>query len=374
MQIRYIKRTHLLIVCCLLAVLLFGCRNDDPEPTSATMPQNNSADSNIHNADWEKELQDYLETATLKETTNAVLHTGQKGNYMELHLQKGDTIDVLQKSGYDLVGYENSSGTKYVDADGRVLKEYVGNNVLLLKASFSPQEFTIRFYKDDERATDLNAIICAFDKPISAMDLHVGKVLGDDCIIGLTEKNGNDVLSAGQKEVYIENLGSCVNYSARTVDLYVKTTCINFHEERLDTYKVSTDGYLNQSLNSSGKQYDFISFEEHATDLSALKALGYENVIIQIETEIRATNGKQSIRILNAWPEDKKALDDVTIFDSGKIDLANKDGERRSYRDSATISIEDISDEIFIVYNADGSILANGEWKSECLSISITFS
>ena len=255
-------------------------------------------------------IQEYLETATLKETTNAVLHTGQKGNYMEFNLQKGDTIQVLQKSGYDLIGYENSSGVKYVDADGRVLKEYKGNNILLLKASFSAQDFTVKFYRDTERATELNAIICAFDKPISARDLHVGKVLGDDCIIGFTDKNGRDVLSAGQKEIYIEDLRACVNYSTCTVDLYVKTTCITFHKERLDTYEVSTEGFLNQSLNSSGIQFDTVSISDY-TDLSALRALGYKNVTIQIETEIRATNGKQFIRILNAWPEDKKELDDV---------------------------------------------------------------
>lgn len=373
MRIRYKKRTQLLIICCLFFALLSGCGDDDTEPTFATMPQTKPTEVRIDNTDWEKDLQDYLETAMLKETTNAVLHTGQKGNYMELHLQKGDTIDVLQKSGYDLVGYENSSGVKYVDADGRVLKEYVGNNILLLKASFSAQDFTITFFRGDDRATELNQIICAFDKPISAADLHVGKVIGEECIIGFTDESGHDVLSASQKEVYIEDLGTCVNYSTRTVDLHVKTTSISFHKERLDTYEVSTEGFLNQSLNSSGKQYDTVSIADY-TDLASIKALGYKNVTIQIETEIRATNGKQLIRILNAWPEDKKELDDVTIFDSGKIDLANKDDERLSYKNSVTIPIEQISDEIFIVYNAEGLPFADNDWKSECLSITITFS
>lgn len=373
MRISYKKRTRFLIIACLIFALLAGCGKGDPEPTSANTPQTNPTEASEYNTDWEKELQDYLETATLKETTNAVLHTGQKGNYMELHLQKGDTIDVLQKSGYDLVGYENSSGVKYVDADGLVLKEYVGNNILLLKASFSAQDFTVRFFRDNSRATDLNQIICAFDKPISAADLHVGNVIGDDCIIGFTDMNGNDMISASQKKIYIEDLGSCVNYSTCTVDLYVKTTCISFHKERLNTYEVTTDGFLKQSLNSSGKQYDTVSIADY-TDLSALKALGYKNVSIQIETEIRAAHGKQYIRILNAWPEDKKALDDVTIFDSGKLDLANKEGELTSYKSSATIPIEQISDELFVVYNAEGIGFGNKDWKSECLSITITFS
>lgn len=373
MRLSYKKKTQLLIICSLVFALLSGCGNDDPEPTSATIFPDKNTEATEANTDWEKELQDYLETATLKETTNAVLHTGQKGNYMELHLQKGDTIDVLQKSGYDLVGYENSSGVKYVDADGRVLKEYVGNNILLLKASFSAQDFTIQFFRGNDRATELNAIICAFDKPIAATDLHVGKVFDDDCIIGFTDKEGKDVLSASQKKVYIEDFGACVNYSTRTVELHVKTTLLSFHKERLDTYEVSTEGFLNQSLNSSGNQYDAVSIADY-TDLAAIKALGYKNVTIQIETEIRATNGKQLIRILNAWPEDKKELDDVTIFDSGKIDLANKDGELLSYTNSVTIPIEQISDEIFIVYNAEGLPFVDNDWKSECLSITLTFS
>lgn len=373
MRISSKKRIRFLIIACLIFALLAGCGKDDPEPISETTPPTKSLEVSEYNTDWEKELQDYLKTATLKESTNAVLHTGQKGNYMELHLQKGETIDVLQKSGYDLVGYENSSGVKYVDADGLVLKEYVGNNILLLKASFSAQDFTVRFFRDNSRATDLNQIICAFDKPISTSDLHVGNVIGDDCIIGFTDLDGKDVVSASQKKIYIEDLGSCVNYSTCTVDLYVKTTCISFHKERLDTYEVTTDGFLNQSLNSSGKQYDTVSVADY-TNLSALKALGYKNVFIQIETEIRATNGKQYIRILNAWPEDKKALDDVTIFDSGKLDLANKEGELTSYKSSATIPIEQISDELFIVYNAEGIGFGNKDWKSECLSITITFS
>lgn len=358
---------------CLIFALLVGCGKDNPEPTSANTPQTNPTEASEYNTDWEKELQDYLKTATLKDTTNAVLHTGQKGNYMELNLKKGETINVFQKSGYDLVGYENSSGVKYVDADGLVLKEYVGNNILLLKASFSAQDFTIRFFRDTNRATDLNQIICAFDKPISAADLHVGNVLGDDCIIGFTDMNGNDVVSASQKKVYIEDLRPCVNYTTRTVDLHVKTTRISFHKERLDTYEVTTDGFLNQSLNNSGQQCDSVSIADY-TDLPALKALGYKNISIQIETEIRATNGKQYILILNAWPEDKKALDDVTIFESGKIELANKDGELLSYGNSFTIPIDQISNEIYIVYNAEGLPFANNNWKSECLSITITFS
>lgn len=373
MRTSYKKRTRFLIIGCLILALLTGCGKDDPDPGPAITPQTKPTETSVHNTDWEKELQDYLKTATLKDATNAVLYTGQKGNYMELHLKKGETIDVLQKSGYDLVGYENSSGVKYVDADGKVLKEYVGNNILLLKASFSAQDFTIRFFRENNRATDLNQIICAFDKPISAADLHVGNVIGDDCIIGFTDKSGNDVVSASKKKVYIEDLGACVNYSECTVDLYIKTTCISFHKERLDTYEVTTDGFLNQSLNTAGKQYDTISIADY-TDLSALKALGYENVTIQIETEIRATNGKQLIRILNAWPEEKKELDDVTIFDSGKIDLANTDGKSMTYTNTVTIPIEQISDDIFIAYNSEGMGFGNKDWKSECVSITITFS
>lgn len=373
MRKSYKKKIQLLIIFCLVFALLAGCGKDAPEPISATTHQTRPTEETIPNTDWEEELQEYLETATLKETTNAVLYTGQKGNYMELHLQKGDTIDVLQKSGYDLAGYENGSGVKYVDAEGRVLKEYVGNNILLLKASFSAQEFTIKFFRGADRATELNAIICAFDKPISASDLHVGKVFGDECIIGFTDESGNDVISADQKDIYIEHLGACVNYSTRTVDLYVKTTYVSFHDERLDTYKVSEEGFLNQTLNSAGKQCDIIPIADY-TDLTAIKALGYKNATIQIETEIRATSGKQLIRMLNAWPEDKEELDDVTIFDSGKIDLASKEGDCLSYKSSAAIPIEEIGDEIYIAYNAGGLPFADNSWKSECISITITFS
>ena len=371
MRTSYKKRILLLIICCLLLSILSGCKEKKPDPTPAYVPQVKPTEAPEVSTDWEKELQDYLETATLKSTTNAVLYISQN-NYMELNLQKGSTIDVIQQKGYDLYGCENSSGVKYVDADGHVIKEYIGNDRLLLKAVYSPQNFTIQFFQDNERDTDLNAIICAFDKPISASDLHIGKVMGNECIIGLTDKNRNEVLSASQKEVKIEDFGTCVNYSTQTVDLYVKKVPITFHQERLDTYEVSTEGFLEQSLNTSKEKYDSISFTEH-TDLSALKDLGYKDVTIQIETEIRATNGKQLIRILNTWPEGKKGLDDATIFDSGKIDMSNKDGELMSYKESVTIPIEDISDEIYIVYGAEGLPFVNNDWKSECLAITITF-
>lgn len=373
MRTNFNKRILLLIICCLLLSSLSGCKNDKSDPAPAYVPQAEPAEAPEVSTDWEKELQDYLKTATLKATTNAVLHTGQKGSYMELQLQKGATIDVHQKRGYDLIGYENSSGVKYVDADGHVIKEYIGNDRLLLKAVYSTQDFTIQFCKDSGRDTDLNALICAFDKPITATDLHIGKVMGDECIIGLTDKNGNEVLSAGQEIVYIEDFGSCVNYSTRTVDLYVKTAKINFHKERLSTYEVSTEGFLEQSLNTTKEKCDSLSFAEY-TDLPTLKALGYENVIIQIETQIRATNGKQLIRILNDWPEEKKELDDVTLFNSGKIDLATKEGDSKEYQVTVTIPIEKISDKIYIAYNAEGLPLANNDWKSNGLALTITFS
>ena len=105
MKINYKKKIPFFIICCLLLALLAGCGKADSEPDSVVIPQEEPTEAFDNNTDWEKELQDYLETATLKETTNAVLHTGQKGNYMELHLQKGDTI----KSLLDLAGiYEDS--------------------------------------------------------------------------------------------------------------------------------------------------------------------------------------------------------------------------------------------------------------------------
>jgi hypothetical protein len=36
--------------------------------------------------------------------------------------------------------------------------------------------------------------------------------------------------------------------------------------------------------------------------------------------------------------------------------------------------LEQISDELFIVYNEEGIGFGNKDWKSECLSITITFS
>ena len=105
-------KLHKIIFMLLICVsLLSGCgKSDDtvepelPSPTEAPTP------APVPDIDWELELTEYLKTAKLKPSTNAVVHTGQTGVYMELSLRKGSHIDVLQKRGYLFEGYETKDG------------------------------------------------------------------------------------------------------------------------------------------------------------------------------------------------------------------------------------------------------------------------
>ncbi|NBI68199.1 hypothetical protein D1646_15600 [Pseudoflavonifractor sp. 60] len=216
----------LLLMCLFFAV---GCgkesSSDAPEPVDLTpvMPVDEPE------YDWEQELTEYLETAQLKPSTNAVVHTGQSGGYMELTLKKGSRIDVLQKRGYTFEGYETKDGVQYVDSNGTIVKEYIGNNTLLLKAAFLPAEFTVRFFLDGQQTKDLNSVIYSFDKPLDPSSIHLGKELNGVCIIGYKDKAGNLVVKANTKSINIKDLGASVDYEANTVDLHASQPMWHCH-------------------------------------------------------------------------------------------------------------------------------------------------
>lgn len=367
-------KLHKIAFVLLLCVsLLSGCgkpKLDDstdpaPAPTSVVPSPDPAPD-----LDWEKELTEYLETAKLKPSTNAVVHTGQSGVYMELSLQKGAHIDVLQKRGYTFEGYETKDGVQYVDSTGKVIKEYIGNNKLLLKASFLPEEFTVRFFLDGQQSKDLNSVIYFFDEPLDPASIHLSKELNGACIIGFEDGVGNQVINADTESISIKDLGACVDYDAKTVDLHAVTTDVVLSHIRASTYQVTDKGFLEQSLDSKGTKYDFVDVDE-CVDINALKALGYINATISIECDIKAESGKQQITILSDWPETEKGLKDVTLFDSEKLDYANMN---ESYKDSITLPIDDVDSSLYVAYTAHGLPIKSDGWKSDGMEVKVSFS
>lgn len=362
------KLLLILLLMCLFFVA--GCRkensSDAPEPVDPTpvMPVDEPE------YDGEQELTEYLETAQLKPSTNAVVHTGQSGGYMELTLKKGSRIDVLQKRGYTFEGYETKDGVQYVDSNGTVVKEYIGNNTLLLKAAFLPAEFTVRFFLDGRQTKDLNSVIYSFDKPLDPSSIHLGKELNGTCIIGYKDKAGNLVVKANTKSINIKDLGASVDYEANTVDLHAVTTDVALSHVRANTYQVSDKGFLKQSLDSKGTKYDFVVVDE-CVDIDALKVLGYANATISIECDIKAESGKQQIKILRDWPETEKEVKDVTLFDSKKVDYTNTN---TSYTGSVTVPIDEIGESIYIVYTAHGLPIKSNGWKSDGMEVKVSFS
>ena len=365
-------KLHKIIFMLLICVsLLSGCgKSDDtvepelPSPTEAPTP------APVPDIDWELELTEYLKTSKLKPSTNAVVHTGQTGVYMELSLRKGSHIDVLQKRGYLFEGYETKDGVQYVDSNGKVVKDYIGNNTLLLNASFLPEEFTVRFYINEQQAKDLNSVIYSFDKPLEPSSIHLGKEINGVCIIGYKDYAGNLVIEPNTQSINIKDLGACVDYDAKTVDLHAVTTDVALSHIRASTYQVSDKGFLEQSLDSKGTKYDFADVDE-CIDISALKTLGYANATINIECDIRAESGKQQIIVLRDWPETDKGVKEVTLFDSGKIDYANSD---ESYKGSITVPIDEIGPSIYVAYTSHGLPIKSSGWKSDGLEIVISFS
>lgn len=150
------------------------------------------------------------------------------------------------------------------------------------------------------------------------------------------------------------------------------TVAIYFElEPRLDTYTITDEGFLNQTLNNTGKQYDCLEFSNY-TDLEKLKELGYSTAHLVIECEVQATSGKQYINVLSKWPEDKKKMDDYVLFESGNIDLVNKEEKSETYVAKIDIPLEKIGEQLYFVYNAGGS-MTEDSWKSNGLAITVIF-
>ena len=293
---------------------------------------------------------------------------------IEAQIIEGEKITIPQKTGYNFK--EGTTGgkekEKYIDSTGKFIRKYNGNNILLLKACYEPIEFEVRFFKNNERIRDLKQITVGYDQDLSK-DLHIGETINEkECIYGWKDLNGNLVARCGDSEVYISDLGDCVNYSENTVDLYMDTVAICFEPEpRLDTYTITDEGFLNQTLNNTGKQYDCLEFSNY-TDLEKLKELGYSTAHLVIECEVQATSGKQYINVLSKWPEDKKKMDDYVLFESGNIDLVNKEEKSETYVAKIDIPLEKIGEQLYFVYNAGGS-MTEDSWKSNGLAITVTF-
>ena len=108
-------------------------------------------------------------------------------------------------------------------------------------------------------------------------------------------------------------------------------------------------------------------------DIDALIALGYKTATIDIACDIRATSGKQHIVLLSEWPDSDKQIDSITLFNSGKLDYANKEGHSTSYSVSINVPIENIGSEIYVAYKADGLPIKNDTWTSDGMEIKLTF-
>ena len=361
------KVINLLIIFC-MCLLLTACGDNEPTvsesdtviPTEKIQPVVN----------WEDVLREYIEKTKLKPNTNAVLYV-ESDIIVEVQIIEGESINIPSKTGYNFNGYITEDDVKYVDSTGRFIRKHTGNNILLLKASFEPIEFEVRFFKDNERIRDLKQITVGYDQDLSK-DLHIGDIIEQtECIYGWKDLTGNLVAQCGDNEVYISDLGDCVNYSDNTVDLYMDTVAIFFNWERLDSYTITDEGFLNQTLNNAGKKYDCLKFTDH-TDLEKLKNLGYSTAHVVVECDVKATSGKQYLNILSEWAEDKKQMDEYLLFESENIDLANKEEKSETYVKEVDIPLEKLGEQIFFAYNAGGTI-AEDNWKSDVLAITVTF-
>ena len=367
-------KLHKIAFVLLLCIsLLSPCgKPDDPTDPAPAPTQVVPSPDPTPDLDWEKELTEYLETAKLKPSTNAVVHTGQSGVYMELSLQKGSHIDVLQKRGYTFEGYETKDGVQYVDSTGKVTKEYIGNNKLLLKASFLPEEFTVRFFLDGQQSKDLNSVIYFFDEPLDPASIHLGKELNGTCVIGFEDGGGNQVISADTESISIKDLGACVDYDAKTVDLHAITIDVALSYVRKNTYQINDNGFLKQSLDSKGTKYDSVDLEKE-TDIGALKALGYTTATIHIECSFKTESGKPQIKVLKEWPKEKKDIKNATLSNKND-DNKNFDEEKNRYYNTITIPMDELGSSIYVAYNTSGVPLKSDGWKSDGVEVKVSFS
>ena len=62
-------------------------------------------------------------------------------------------------------------------------------------------------------------------------------------------------------------------------------------------------------------------------------------------------------------------MDDYVLFESGNIDLANKE---ETYVAKIDIPLEKIGEQLYFAYNAGGS-MTEDSWKSNGLAITVTF-
>lgn len=349
----------------MICLLMTGCGHEPVLPTPEPVP-----DVTETIADWTEILEDYIKKTKLKPETNAVLYI-EGDIIVEAEVLEGEYINIPNKTGYNFEGFVTSENDKYVDSKGMFTRTYNGNNILLLKASFIPQEFEVSFFKKNERIRDLFQFTCAYDQDLSE-DLHIGDVINqNECIFGWKDSEDNLVVKCGDEDVYIADLAECVDYSKNTVDLYIDAVMTSFYWQRLTHYDITENGFLNQTLNNAGEKNDCLDFSVY-TDLKKLKELGYSTVHLKIECDVKATFGKQYINILSDWPEDEKELKEYVLFESGNIDLANKEGKAETYVKEVDIPLASIGEKIYIAYNAGGSITEDS-WKSQVIAITVTF-
>ena len=356
-----------LLMIFLMCLIMAACKKDDPIEPGAVVLDPVDIEPVV---DWEDVLREYIEKTKLDPNTNVVLYV--EGNtIIEAQIIEGEVINPPKKMGYNFKGGITSDNVKYIDSTGRFIRKHNGNNILLLKASYEPIEFEVRFFKDNERIRELKQITVGYDQELSK-DLHIGDLIDEkECIYGWKDLNGNLIAQCGDREVYISDLGDCVNYSDNTVDLHMDTVMICFNWERLDTYIITDEGFLNQTLNNTGKKYDCLEFSNH-TDMEKLKELGYSTAHVVIECGVNATSGKQYLNILSEWPEDKKELEKCLLFESENIDLANKEEKSETYVKEVDIPLDKMGEQIYFAYNAGGT-LAEDSWKSDVLAITVTF-
>lgn len=381
-----IKNIAIFAVSALILLSLVGCKSRDTSSTTSASVLSPKVEETVQPAvDWETNLKNKIKTATLESDTNAIVCMDQSGDsYRQFHLVKGSTVEILERQGYRFDGYKSGDGVTYVDENGEVIKECAEKDLLYLKAEFEPEEFTINFFQNGRTETDKATLTCLYTDDILP-ELRLGRTIknseGDElCVVGYADENGNIVIDGNDISVKIEDLVGCVNYTDKTVNLYDIITPISWKQVRLNAYDVSDKGILNQTLNSSGIAKDVFDIGENI-DVVALKSVGYTYAEITLECEISAMGGTQYIQVLNAWPDDKKEIENHLLLDSGKIEIKTESGESETYTEQPTkVSIDNFIDEdgntiecIYVGYNAGGLPIAKKNWTSGSMSIEIKF-
>lgn len=351
-------KMRMIISICLLCFVSCSSQKETPVVTTTSITEEESGikDGGVIGTleDSGQEGKEYIATLYMDEET-----------YYEITLKKGATVQTLNREGYQFQGYYTDTDVCYVGADGKVVREYYGVDLLRLYPKFLSLDFTITFFQNG-REIGIPKLTCKYDKNLMEV-LPFGELLGAECIVGFQDESKTVEIDSGQKEFYLKDIKHRLDMEQREVTLEIVKTFTSFQDNRMDTYEVSDSGFFRQKLHIKGNAYDRFIMEE--VDIQALKNLGYQNVEIELSCLIQEVDtGDQYIRVYTKKASNRN---DVFIMESGKITDMEQE-EEKLYTMKATIPIEKLeSNELYVYYNAGG--FGNDDWVSRGMTISVLF-